>query len=346
MRNRAQGSAMSTTATLVKADSPPPRNGTDADQGAGSLAAPNLGIGAHPKVCMVGNCQAQTWRLLFRHMLDTDPVAIMDISNAKSRDETRRAAFLKEAGDADLTFVMQNRFYPVSLLREHARGSVHTIGNFVFRGLYPDVCYVGTMETRLEVPLPYHSVVVIDAFKRGVPPDECERLFTTENFLRLGLLDAWDSSQAALESRMKHVDFPLAALTVEACRNYQAMLSHNHPSIYLVYSYVKGILDQLGVAYRDLDLSVLPEPMRGHDQLFVHDVYAEHLNLPYRTTQRFKVNSLGRRFVGLREMIESWYRVYRDVPPDDLVANSPLDLVAALRNRPEMAHLIEAPAAA
>jgi len=298
-----------------------------------------LATGASPKIALIGNCQVQTYEWLIKQMIGVDPLTVADFSHSEYRTPKYKQSFLEGAKQADFVLAMHSQYVPAQEIRESTAAPVYTIGNMYFRGLFPDICYVGSIDLRLGKPTGYHSVVVLDAFQRGLSPEECDNQFTQENFARLGLFGAWDSSAAELESLDPNLDFPASALILDSCRRYQAMLTINHPGVLLCYTYLASIFETIGVSYKPLTFERFHEPLLTHDTCMVHDAWADHLQLPYRSTQQVKVNDLGRRYVSRLELIRHFYEAYRSVPTDALVVNSPRDMVEDLQHNPELRHL-------
>lgn len=296
---------------------------------------------AAPRIALLGNCLVQTYEWLIRKMLGVEPALVVDYSSAHARKPEYKAEVFEQCRNLDLVLTMPSQYIPVEELRAATPKPVYSFMNLYFRGTLPDSCYIGTINRRLDQPISYHSLVILEAFLRGVPEDECEASFTAANFERLGLADAWDTSETIIVDRGMTVDFPAADLTTSAARRYNAFLTINHPTVFLCYDYLTRIFDALGVPYHNFSLSELEEPLSVHDICIVHDGWAETLKLPYRTSQRYKVCSFNNRFVSRREMIHHFYALYRDTPRDALVVNSPLDLVDALGLNPELRHLVQ-----
>ncbi len=305
------------------------------------MPKPAIVEGVAPKVVLIGNCQVQTHAVLVEHMLGAAPFAVADLSNPETRGFEFKQDFAAKLAEADFILAQPNQYLSPSEMPAPGKKNIYTIGGFYFRGLYPDVCYVGDIDHRLDAPSPYHSLVILDAFHRGLNEADCEASFTLDNFTRLGLLDAWKSSQDELTHRDYALDFPIAQLVANAIQNYPAFHSINHPTLTLCYEYLGAVFEFLGVKQRPPAFSTVPDPLLTHNTCMIHDEWAEHLQLPYRTTTRQRFARLHGRFLSRTEMIGHYYEEYRKLDPAHLVVNSPGDMVLALRGNPELKHLTE-----
>jgi len=300
----------------------------------------NVATGAIPKIALIGNCQVQTYEWLIQQMLGASPLVVADFSDAIFRQPKAKQDFITTCGEADVVLAMQSQYVPLADIRAGCDTPTYAIANMYFRGTFPDACYVGSIDQRLEFPTAYNSLVILDAFKRGIPVGECRKLFAIDNFQRLGLTGAWASSVAMLEKFDRALDFPAARLIVDSALSYNAFLTINHPSVLLCYTYLASIFDQLGIAYKPLQFPTFHDPLSEHSIAPIHNEWAEYLKLPYRTTQLFKVNKLDFRYVERTELIERFYRTYAEVPFESLAVNSPTDLVEDLKHDPNLRYLV------
>lgn len=282
-------------------------------------------------------------------MLTNAVIHVFDCSEPYSRDEEKRREFADGLGQCDFIFAQLNTFNHTSEhdLRARYGAKVVTIANFYFRGLFPDSCYVGAFGHRLDDPTLVNSVVVLDAFRRGLSEAAAVRSFTLETFIRLRLLGAWESSMAEMRWREADgaVDVPCAALIDEACRRYPAFLTMNHPSAALLTEYVARVFREIGIRHDFINPLNMPDPLAAHDTTPVFDFVADYFGLPYRTSQCWKINALQQRYIGVEDYVGAFYAAYRAVPRDKLVVHSPSDLVELYRTDRDLAYLLDVAAA-
>lgn len=296
------------------------------------------------RLAFIGNCQVQSYEVLARRMLPRCEVITLDFSQPSSRDEEVRKAFAARLDGLDHILLHTNAF---SYIGEDDLEPLYAerlckIANFYFRGLHPDSCYVGDFAHRFDRPTAVNSLIVLDAFKRGLSEEEAVRAFSAENHERLGLFDAWRSSIAEMRRRDNQVDLAGAALMEAASRTYQTFWTMNHPTLAFLKAYLGRVFDLLGLRWQDFDTTEIPDPMLVHDTVPVADELAEHIGLRYRTTQRWKINSLDQRFIDRREFVRHFYRAYAEAPRERLRINSPTDLVDRLREEEALTHLVDA----
>jgi hypothetical protein len=297
------------------------------------------------RLALIGNCQVQTLSAIVRQMLEDADIRIFDYSHSYARDETVRQSFSDQLRDCDFIFTQTALMSHTNEgeLRARYGDRVVTIANFYFRGLFPDSCYVGDFSHRLDIPSAVNSVVVLDAYRRGLSEDQALNEFNVEVYERLGLLNAWESSMTEMWAREANgiVDVPGAALMEQACRTYPAFLTMNHPAAPMLTEYLAAVFQAVGVRHQHINIARMIDPLSEHDTTPVLDLVAEHYGLPYRTSQRWKINSLGRRFIGIEEYISNCYAAYRAYDPARLLVHSPSDLVPYLRSHQTLAYLVD-----
>ncbi|GAB0120168.1 hypothetical protein Acid7E03_42400 [Acidisoma sp. 7E03] len=271
-----------------------------------------------------------------------------DYSTPESRDESARIAFVDRLADCDhiLTQLASFSVTNESDLRARFGSKVVTIANFYFRGLFPDSCYIGDFGQRLDEPSSVNSVVILDAFLRGESETAAVNSFNRENYARLGLLDAWALSMAEMRRREANgaVQVPGAELMEAACLRYPAFLTMNHPSIVMLAEYLQKAFAYAGIPHQAINSAIYDDPLDLHDVTPIDDIIAETRNLPYRGTQRWRFNSLERRYIDRAELVQRFYATYREAPRNRLVVNSPTDLVERYRSDPKLRFLVDAAA--
>ncbi len=295
------------------------------------------------RIAFIGNCQVESLAVSARHMLDGAEVSIFDYSQPYSRDAEVRRRYVLGLHSTDYVFAQTAVFSHTSEhdLRAVLGDRLVTIANFYFRGLFPDTCYVGDFNTRLDAPSTLHSVIVLDGFRRGLSEDAVCARFDGATLDAMELGHAWSSSAAETRAREANgvLDVPVGDVVEAAARRYPAFLTMNHPSGRLVTEYFAKVLDHLGLPYRTPDEDSYPDALARHDMVPIHDVVAERHGLAYRTRQCWKVNSLGGA-VSREDYVAACYRAYAQLDPARLLVHSPTDLVASLRGS-AYRHLVE-----
>lgn len=301
------------------------------------------------RIAFIGNCQVQTLAMLAMEMLDGPEVMLLDYSGPAMHDVAMRRDFADRLAGCDLIFAQTAQLSHTNEreLRPRFGDRLVTIANFYFRGLFPDSCYVGSFAHRLTQPTAVQSVIVLDAFLRGLSEPQACHAFNEDNYLRLGLFDAWRSSMDEMRRREANhaVDVPAAALMEQACLTWPAFLTMNHPGAMLLAAYLSQVFRHASLRHRRVSALRLPDPLAEHDTTPVLDAVAEHHRLPYRTAQRWKINLLtsSGRNLTLAGYVGALYTAYRQRNRAECVVHSPTDLVAALRRAPGLGGLVEPP---
>jgi Polysaccharide biosynthesis enzyme WcbI len=296
------------------------------------------------RIAFLGNCQVTTYAALAPQMVEGAQITYLDYSTTDSREEHVRAAFVDTLESCDAIFAQTALLSLTNerALKDRFGDKVVTIANFYFRGLFPDSCYVGAFGERIEQPSAVNSVIVLDAFLRGCSPQQAIASFNRENYERLNLLNAWELSMDEMRRREAHgVDVPGAAMMEDACRRYPAFLTMNHPSILLLAEYLSRAFTRAELPHTQVNAATLTDPLADHDTTPVDDVVAEALQLSYRGTQCWRINSLGRRFVDKEEYVNRFYDGYAQHPREALVIHSPTDMVERYAATPDLRFLVD-----
>jgi hypothetical protein len=240
------------------------------------------------RIACVGNCQVRSIELLLRRALPSATVESLDFSVSASRDADHRTAFVQRVADFDFILAQENGLTETrhDELRRNTRARILRICNLFFRGLHPDLCYVGRFGGRKGY-LHYNSVAVLDAFARGLTPEQCLASVAGDAFARLGLDAAWEESLAALAARDARTDLPGASLVEAYTRKFQTFFVFNHPALPLVAEYVRRLLRLIGVAGADPGFLPHEDPL-SFLMSPVHDSTAAARGLGFRTSQVIK----------------------------------------------------------
>ncbi len=293
-----------------------------------------------PRLAFLGNCQVQSFSVIAPLLVEDAEVRAFDYADPATHNDGSRAAFAERLADADLIFAQTTGMSHTGHRELRARypGRVVTIANFYFRGLFPDSIYVGAFGERIDYPSTMNSLVVLDAFHRGLTEAQAECCFNADNLQRLGVFSAWGASMQEMRRREDpaEVDVPAATLIDEACHQYPAFLTMNHPTVTLLADYLGRAFVYAGLRPRSINAAMIPDPLRQHDETPVLDAVAEHYGLPYRTTQRWRLYSQTARWIDRSEYVGHCYHAYRTTDVERLRVHSPTDLVAQLETDPDL----------
>lgn len=294
-----------------------------------------------PNIYILATCQTPTLEFLARRMVPGGQVWVTDFLDHTSYREDALAGAAARMDQADLILAQHGGFGPLSLkeIKEKHPTKAHGLATVYFQGLHPDGCYVGSVGDNFQDPSLYHSLAVLEAFRRGKSASwAIQHAFTFENFERLGLMTSWEDSLHEIENLDRLVDFPIAAHIDRYCRAFPGFLTFNHPTIQMLHPYLMGVFKQLGITAQSVDLTATQDPLGSHDICPVHDFVAEHYGLPYRTSQHWLLAHAGK-YIDREGYIRRFYEAYRKIDPQKLTVDAPTDFVDRLRGVPKLSSL-------
>lgn len=279
-------------------------------------------------IALIGNCQVRTYAKILSDALPVCDLHVLDFSTTESREERVRQSFIASLRECNLVLVQPNGLSSTrpSDLKANlglCNSSVIVISNLFFRGLHPDMCYVGPFGKRIGWN-DYHSLICLEGYKADILPAEAISHLSHGKISDSRILDAWDKSIEELTRRDQSVDFPAASLVDECCRAYQAFWTINHPTIWILQEYIYSLLASLEIAYVPTIYRAKDDPL-SFIQYPVYDFWAEKMSLDYRTSQKLRIKKT---FFTLGEFYELSYQTYVQEPIEDLIVNSPSDLAS------------------
>ncbi|WP_157962051.1 WcbI family polysaccharide biosynthesis putative acetyltransferase [Acuticoccus kandeliae] len=269
------------------------------------------------KIATIQNCQSQpTADYLQRAIADVD-ITQFRLDHPGWDDPVAQERFLDEAKNADFVFSQPNSrplLTPAALNQRFGQKLV-LVTNLHYRGLTPDCCYVGARASRLSGPLPYHSIVVLEAFRRGLSATECVSKFSPDGFEELGLFGVHD--QALTELGHREADAPVKGVELinRFYRSHRLFYTMNHPTIFMMSRYMSQILKHIDVRQRRVDVAATPDRLAEHQVLPIFDFVADYFKLKYRTTQLYQNNY---KFISINNIVDGFYRLYSKLPSDQL----------------------------
>jgi hypothetical protein len=256
------------------------------------------------------------------------------------KDQVRFAESRME--DADFILLQSDGTgpYGVEAVKKKYPDKVIRISNFSFRGLHPDMVYIGRPSDMLRDPSLYHSLAVLEAFCAGRSEKWAQNhALTPENFEKLGLWRAWDQSIEEAQREDEQQDVRAANLVDEFCRLRCGFFAFNHPNLFLLHEYLLKIFAWASIKAEPADLAVLQDPLRQYDALPIYDFVAEKYGLPYRTTQDFYLGSFSR-FVDGATFVSLSYESYRKAEKAKLFVDAPQSAVRHVKEWPALSALV------
>ena len=119
---------------------------------------------------------------------------------------------------------------------------VISISNITFRGLQPDITYVGGMSARAPGPIgDYHSKIALLGYLMGLSIPDTLKLYCNSVYEALGFYAEFEESSQELKRRDENTTIPLGDDLEASVQKGVAFLSHNHPTSLLLAPYVNKI---------------------------------------------------------------------------------------------------------
>lgn len=294
------------------------------------------------KIYLAANCQVQSMHLLLQQMVPKAVIHSVNILEFPHLSKELLTTELRYVQESDFILIQKGGkgFLDPKILKEEFPKKTLVTSGLYFRGLHPDCCYVGNPEDRFQNPSLYHSVVILDAYLKGLPEKAAAQAFNLQNFERLELLNAWETSIHEMRERDQGCDISSADLIETYCREFPGFLTMNHPSLNFMYQYMLAIVKKLSLQVHSVNLAILHDPLTAEDVLPVHDFVADYYGLPYRTTQHWMIYHLGKKFLTKEDIVHRFYEEYRKVDFKKLKVHSPMDMIATIHTNPKLRHLI------
>lgn len=291
------------------------------------------------RIGLIGNCQVQTLEAVLGVMLPGSIFSVLDFSKPEWQDEAKRRVFSETLPNCDIVFAHPNVYSHVSTeeLRNLLRGKLALLGNFYFRGYFPDICYIGGIGKRLPNLLSYHSIIVVRSYLLGQTPEQCLADFSEEKYSEFGFFEDWKTSLEALRARDATVDYPIANLVEEFAASKQIFYTVNHPTMDLIAYYMRDVCKGLGLPISVARLWMAEDPLYEYGMPPIFDFLANHHNLRFRSTQFYKMG--GAQFISADAFIRGSYRQYdiANIREEPIAISSP----GELKNRGLLPQLIE-----
>ena len=277
------------------------------------------------KIALIGNCQVRSYWRILTDALNSPTIRILDFSTPESRQEEVRKEFCASIENFDYVFTQVNGLSftrPEDIQAQVSHScAVIKVCNFYFRGLHPDLCYLGKFGNRVGWN-DYNSLTCLNGFKKGLSPGQVVTQLGKGEVGDDKIMNAWSDSIAELGERDNACDFPGSLLVDTSSRLYQAFYTINHPHIRLLQDYIYNILSVLDIGYARSLYDWTDDPL-SFLQYPVYDFWARINGLQYRTAQSLRIHAS---FFSLEEFFLKSYQAYEKVALDDLVVNSPSSL--------------------
>lgn len=228
---------------------------------------------------------------------------------------------------------------------------VISISNITYRGLHPDITYVGGISARAPGPIgDYHSKVALLGFLMGLSVAQTVKLYCNKIYETLGFYAEFEESSLELKRRDQNTTVPLGEDLEASLQHGVAFLSHNHPTSVLLAPYVNKIaawLAEQGLV-RLTGLKLQPEEMINFlacSSVFpVYPEIVQRHNLPYEGSYIFRTATLGdtpATPIGLYDFVAGEFEAFSHADRDFLLSSYPGNiLMFSFGNNEEFKQLV------
>lgn len=280
---------------------------------------------AGPRIAIVGNCQGAGVAYGLSLLIPEAGIDFYEVHPRTLTSVDRLAAILKSY---DLAFCGD---FPRGFLRggdaDALRERLPALGRFpviAFAGFHPDLIALQRTPGRPRNVIgpmgPYHSAIVLFAYRAGLSADQAEALFDGLAFQLLGYFETWDPACAALLDYGRSMGIDLSRDLIRWTRRGCFMHTVNHPKPHVLFDIARIILARAGIAAPDIEFDdFVRDPLAAGQVWPVYGPIAESLGL--KGSYLFKQADAGRRrggFLGLRQFIAGSYKTYGRRPRREL----------------------------
>lgn len=295
------------------------------------------------KILIISNCQVQPLKhglsAVCRNIeIEALPV---HVSRAEDRDATFAEYIAKKSEYACvLSIPLSGEFGALTrerIVESFSPTPVFGITNLTYKGLHPDITYVGGISTRAAGPIgDYHSQIALLAYLMGLTTEAAAKMYCDKVYACMDYYSEHQESVAELQRRDETTTIPVGELIEERLRAGLCFLSHNHPTSFLLAPYINKIADwlqQKGIVERS-GQDILPEELvnfLAFSSAFpVFPELAKHHGLSFPGSYVFRTATVGdlpSSTLSLAEFIEAEYRSFTHVDKAFLLENYPGNLL-------------------
>lgn len=189
--------------------------------------------------------------------------------------------------------------------------NVYTITNFHFKGLFPDIIYLGDSNNRIKsAASDYNSQIVFENFIRQKTVEECTQSFHYKTYEDLGFFSAYEASASELLKREEFVDIKYAEEFLYSLQERQTIFSINHPCDATFDNYARKIAKSLDwrLSSKNFPETLYPNILSGIT-CALYDEIAEFHNIRYAYNNFYIIQ---RNFYSLEDFVRESYRAYKN----------------------------------
>ena len=231
-----------------------------------STAPGRVGLAAAARLAVLGNCQAYVMARCLRRLNPDLQIDVVGLFGFETADQIeRRAAMLDEADVVVAQPASLRRLGLPDLEGPPGRARQTLLyPNILFTGFHPDVLSAPGINTLVGV---WHSLLILAAYRQGLPPNRAAELFNAYVYGVLGYFDEYAKAEDFLLSRARQIDWDLSA-DLERWRGRSPFVhTPNHPHIHVMMCLARHVCRRLGIDF-DPDAMAPSDPFDGHWPLY------------------------------------------------------------------------------
>lgn len=290
------------------------------------------------RVAIVGWCQVASLAVAIEHFLPKAQVKAWHVGVHPPESEEQIAAQLPEY-DLVISQIEDGQgtgMLAISRLRETIPKLVF-LPLLVFRGFQPDCIYLHSPRRGMVKGYlgDVHSAIVAASYVLGLPEHRVPRLFNSLTFAALRHFEAFQLAREHAVDRFRKFGFDLTHRIDAWQQQYGAfMYLPMHPKLGVIQELARIVLQDSGLDGRYSGVPIAGEdPLAYSAQWPPYPDLARRLNVPGSMTFVRPIYGLeagAARDVTLQQLIEHSYRIYREIPTDELRETVPADVIEQL----------------
>lgn len=246
-------------------------------------------MGAKPKVCIVGNCQAQALTSLSRHL--DSPLDVVTLPPVFDVSNFRKTEIEKEVYGADFVFCQRvSDNYVVEFVRpQEIKGALGDRAvlwpNVYFDGYFPSIGYIYDDFGKVTGPLSdYHFQAVRSAWRAGVEPQNATSGLLSGTLQGLSP-NPVEQSLAELRVKEEGLDIQISDYISAHFRWRKLFYSMNHPNNDLLVEVLRRMTDRMDIGLGQINsVSSYPYPLNKID-IPCFDYIRKNYRLEFATQQ-------------------------------------------------------------
>lgn len=189
--------------------------------------------------------------------------------------------------------------------------NLFTITNFYFKGLFPDIIYIGDTNNRVRsAALDYNSRIVFENFLNQRNIEDCISSFSYKTYENLGFFATYEASASELLKREELVDIKYAKEFLDSMKEIGTLFTVNHPCDVIFDGYARKIASTLGwrVSSNRFPATQYPN-MLSWVSCALYEEIAEYHNIKYSYN---KFYSAHKKILSLEEFSRKSYELYKN----------------------------------